>query len=96
MSDELKTSVIQKVFRSDITAIVSILAVGWAVVTTIILPIQSMQIQLTQVQSELADQKTQYATILISQATQQQSLIDVTARVTSLEKKLTPLNVGGK
>ena len=55
-----EVSLLRAIFRSEITWVISIVAVVWAFVATVVLPINNLQIQVAQVQSQLAGEQTKY------------------------------------
>ena len=70
--DEKETSIIRQIFRSEITWIISIIGGIWAFVTTVVMPIQALQLGQLQIQEQLAKESQRY--------------IDSEARIHLLEK----------
>jgi hypothetical protein len=63
---------LRALLRSEITWIISIIVVVWAFVTTVVMPIQALQLGQAQIQAQLTHESDRY--------------IDTELRVTNLEK----------
>lgn len=59
----MEQTAIQKVLRNEITWVIMTGAFLWGVVTTVVLPLQKLQIQLAQVQLDLTTQNKKYDTL---------------------------------
>ena len=54
MEEEREIGLVRSVLRSELTWLVFLIAGIWGFVTTVVLPLQRLQIQLTQIQIELS------------------------------------------
>ncbi len=51
---------VQKILRNEITWVIFIVGILWGVVTSVVLPLQRLQIQVSQVQDEITKQNGNY------------------------------------
>lgn len=56
----METNAIRKVLRSEITWVVFTAGFLWGFVTTVVLPLQRLQIQIAQIQTDLSSQNKKY------------------------------------
>ena len=78
-------SMLRKLLKHEATWVVSIILAVMGFVNTVILPIQKMQIQLAQIQSDIADNKAGYATVMAIHQT-------ILERLSVLETEVNTLN----
>ncbi len=71
-NNQTEPNVLRTFFRSEITWIISIIIAVWAFVTTVVLPIQKLQLNVENIQYQLASESKRY--------------LDTENRVTNLEK----------
>lgn len=77
-------STIRAMLKNDYILVAGIVAIVMSFVTTIILPLQRVQIQLAQIQTEIIQTNTDYQTVIAGQAS-------LSNRVTVLETEVNPL-----
>jgi len=65
-------NILRSILRSEVTWVISIVVVVWSFVTTVVLPIQKLQINVEDIKLQLAKESERY--------------IDTEGRVTILEK----------
>lgn len=58
MEGTIEITGIRKVLRSEITWILTFLGAAWGIVVSIVLPLQSLQIQMAQTAKDIAEIKT--------------------------------------
>lgn len=71
-SNNNEQNILRSILRSEVTWVISIVVVVWSFVTTVVLPIQKLQINVENIQKQLADESKRY--------------LDTEGRVTILEK----------
>lgn len=74
-------NIIRKILLSEVTWIIMILGGGWGVVTQVVLPINTIQIQLTQISMDMNQTKKDYQVAM-------QEHINLRDRVSVLETKI--------
>ena len=72
MKQNNEQNIIRQIFRSEITWILSLVGGVWALVTTVVMPIQALQLGQSQIQAQLTHESSRY--------------IDTEQRVMTLEK----------
>jgi hypothetical protein len=83
-SEDKQQNIIRTLLKNEITWLLFIIAGVMGFVAQIILPLQRMSLQLTQIQMDLADTKKNYQTALMEHQ-------DLRSRVDIIETKLNPL-----
>lgn len=80
-------NLIEKVLSNRITQMVFIGSILWGVITTIVLPLQKVQIQITQIQSDLTTQNKRYDVLsnAINLLTNRESVVE--SRLDNLKTK---------
>lgn len=68
MEETKDQSLIRVVLKNEITWIIAIITMVLGFVNTVILPIQKMQLQLTQIQTDIAQGKQDYQAIIVSES----------------------------
>jgi hypothetical protein len=63
ISDSRNQSAVRAVLRNEITWVLFILGSAWGIVVGVVLPLQSLQIQLAQVQAQILEIKNSQADI---------------------------------
>ena len=63
MSKEKEVNIVRSVLRNEITWLITLILSVWGFVVTVILPLQSLQIQVAQVQHDVSDGKIDIAKI---------------------------------
>lgn len=84
----MEQNAIQKILRSEITWSITLIAFLWGVVTTVVLPLQKLQIQIAQVQLDLTAQNKRYDTLsnLVTK-----NLTDVNATISTVSSRTSVL-----
>lgn len=72
MTNNNEQNILRTILRSEVTWVISIVVVVWSFVTTVVLPIQKLQINVEDIKLQLAKESERY--------------IDTEGRVTILEK----------
>jgi hypothetical protein len=83
-SEDKQQNIIRTLLKNEITWLLFIIAGVMGFVAQVILPLQRMSLQLTQIQMDLADTKKNYQTALMEHQ-------DLRSRVDIIETKLNPL-----
>ena len=82
-------NIVRKILKNEITWVFFLLTGGWVIVSTIILPINTIQTQLAQIQTNISDSKTNVIQL-------QTEYNDLDNRVSVLEqevKNLLPMSI---
>ena len=59
-NDKQEQSLIRQIFRSEITWVLTLVASIWAFVTTVVMPIQALQLGQTKIQEQLSMESNRY------------------------------------
>ena len=60
MSEQENSNAVRTILRSEITWLISFIALIMGFVSTVVLPLQSLQIQLTEVQTDITKEAVRY------------------------------------
>lgn len=78
---------IQKILRNEFTWLVFAVGIFWGFITTVVLPLQSLQIQVAQIQNDLTKQNTQYDVLNTAVNVLTTSVSVLKSRVDTITKK---------
>ena len=79
-----KENIIRQILRNEVTWVITFVSITIGFFNMVVIPLNKVQIQLTQIQTDLADTKKNYQTALMEHQ-------ELRSRVDVIETKLNPL-----
>ena len=88
MEQEKEQSIIRSVLRSEVTWVVSLVMAVWGFVVTVVLPLQSLQFQIAQVQKDITQTINSGNDLNLRLTALEQATAILNSRITENQKKL--------